>query len=332
MSRRGWTLFAAMSVIWGMPYLLIKIAVGGVPVPVLVLARVVIGAAILLPIALYRGEFAALRPVWRWVALFAVVEIIAPWIVLSEAERAISSSLTGLLLASVPIIVAIISLMIGAGDRLSWVRWAGLLLGLAGVALLAGPNLAGSAGSGAVARSVGEVLFVALCYATGPLIANRKLDAAPPLGMTAACLLLAAVVYAPLAAFSWPSAVPSGKVLASIAGLAVICTAVAFLIFFRLIAEAGPARASVITYVNPAIAIALGVSVLGERVTPVMLLAFAAILAGSVLATRRTGAAAPVSGDAAVSAGAGAAVSAGADVAVPASADAAVPAATAERA
>ncbi len=295
MSRRGWTLFAAMSVIWGMPYLLIKIAVGGVPVPVLVLARVVIGAAILLPIALYRGQFAALKPVWRWVVLFAVVEIIAPWIVLSEAERAISSSLTGLLLASVPIIVAIISLMIGSGDRLSWVRWAGLLLGLAGVALLAGPNLVGSAGGGAVPRSVGEVLFVALCYASGPLIANRKLAAAPPLGMTAACLLLAAVAYAPLAALSWPSALPSGKVLASIAGLAVICTAVAFLVFFRLIAEVGPARASVITYVNPAIAIALGVTVLGERVTPAMLLAFAAILAGSVLATRRSGPSTPAS-------------------------------------
>ncbi|HET9899303.1 MAG TPA: DMT family transporter [Streptosporangiaceae bacterium] len=301
MSRRGWVLFASMSVIWGMPYLLIKIAVGGVPVPVLVLARVVIGAAILLPIAVYRGQFSALRPVWRWVALFAVVEIIAPWLVLSEAERNISSSLTGLLLASVPIIVAIISLVIGGDDRLSWVRWAGLLVGLAGVALLAGPHLVGSRGGGAVARSVGEVLFVALCYATGPLIANRKLAAAPPVGMTAACLLLAAVAYAPLAAFSWPSAIPSGKVLASIAGLAVICTALAFLIFFRLIAEAGPARASVITYVNPAIAIALGFAVLGEQVTPAMLLAFAAILAGSVLATRR-GAATTATGDGAASA------------------------------
>ena len=279
-------LFAAMSVIWGMPYLLIKIAVGGVPVSVLVLARVLIGAALLLPIALRRGEFAALRGVWRWVVLFAFVEIIFPWIVLSEAERSISSSLTGLLLASVPIIVALLGLLIRAGDRLSLIRWVGLLIGLGGVALLAGPNLIGSHGSGAVARSVGEVLFVALCYGIGPLIANRKLDSVPTVAMTAASLLLAAVVYAPLAALDWPSSVPSAKVLASIAGLAVICTAAGFLLYFRLISEIGPARASVITYINPAIAVSLGVAVLGERVTPAMLLAFGIILVGSVLATR----------------------------------------------
>ncbi len=284
MSRRGWAMFAAMSVIWGMPYLLIKIAVGGVSVPVLVLARVTIGAALLLPLALGRGQLSALKPVWRWVALFALVEIIMPWIVLSEAERSISSSLTGLLVASVPIIVALLGLVFRVGDRITATRWVGLLIGLAGVTLLAGPDLIGS---GAAARSVAEVLFVALCYATGPLIATRKLDGIPPLAMTAACLSLAAVVYAPLAALSWPAAVPSAKVLLSIAGLAVICTAAAFLIFFRLIAEAGPARASVITYINPAIAVSLGVAVLGERVTPTMMAAFATILVGSVLATRR---------------------------------------------
>ena len=259
MSRRGWAMFAAMSVIWGLPYLLIKVAVGGVPVPVLVLARVSLGAALLLPIALRRRQFAAIRPVWPWLALFAVVEIILPWFALSEAERGISSSLTGLLVASVPIIVAVLSLFLRGGDRLSPIRWTGLLIGLAGVALLAGPNLIGSGATSGTARSVAEVLFVAFCYATGPLIANRKLADVPPVAMTAACLVLASVVYAPLAALNWPSAVPSAKVLLALAGLAVICTAAAFLIFFRLIAEVGPARASVITYINPAIAVSLGV-------------------------------------------------------------------------
>ncbi len=287
MSRRGWVLFAAMSVIWGLPYLLIKVAVGGVSVPVLVLARVALGAAILLPIALRRKEFSALRPVWPWLLLFAVVEIIMPWFALSEAERGISSSLTGLLIASTPIIVAVLSLFLSGGDRLGPVRWTGLLIGLGGVALLAGPHLVGSSG-GRGARSVAEVLFVALCYATGPLIANRKLAGVPPVAMTAACLALASVVYAPLAALNWPSHVPSASVLASMAGLAVICTAAAFLIFFRLIHEAGPARASVITYINPAIAVTLGVAVLGEHVTATMLIAFGTILAGSVLATRPT--------------------------------------------
>jgi drug/metabolite transporter (DMT)-like permease len=280
-SRRGWVLFTTMSVIWGVPYLLIKIAVGGVPVPVLVLARVAIGAALLLPVALRRRELRVLLPYWRWLAVFAVVEIISPWFLLSEAELRLSSSMSGLLIASVPIIGALLAWLSGDAERLTAVRWTGLLAGLAGVALLAGPGAAGGD-----ARSIGEVLLVAVCYATGPLIASRKLSAAPPIGMTAVCLGFAAVVYAPAAALTWPGTMPSAKVLGALAGLAVVCTAAAFLFFFALIAEVGPARATVITYVNPAVAVALGVSVLGERFTPAMAGAFALILVGSVLATR----------------------------------------------
>jgi len=280
-SRRGWWLFAAMSVIWGIPYLLIKVADGGVSPPVLVLARVTIGAALLLPIAIRRRELAVLLPYWRWLGLFALVEIVAPWLLLSEAETRLSSSLSGLLIASVPILVAVFSRLTGGQDRLTAVRWTGLLIGLAGVALLvAGSSTRGDAGS------VGEVLLVAVCYATGPLIVARKLSELPPLGMTAACLAFAAVIYAPIAALTWPATLPSGNVLAALAGLAVICTAVAFLGFFALIAEAGPARASVITYVNPAVAVALGVGILGEHLTAAMAIAFVLILGGSVLATR----------------------------------------------
>jgi drug/metabolite transporter (DMT)-like permease len=280
-SRRGWALFAAMSVIWGIPYLLIKVADGGVEVPVLVLARVGIGAALLLPVAVRRRQLGTLRPHWRWLAAFAVVEIITPWLLLSEAERRLPSSTTGLLVASVPIVVVVLGRLTGGTDRLTAVRWAGLLAGLGGVALLAGPTVAGGD-----LLSVAEVLLVAVCYATGPLIASRKLGDLPPLEMTAVCLGFAAVVYAPLAALTWPSAMPSAQVLAALAALAVICTAAAFPIFFQLIAEVGPARASVITYVNPAVAVALGVVVLGEQFTAAMAGAFALILGGSVLATR----------------------------------------------
>jgi drug/metabolite transporter (DMT)-like permease len=280
-SRRGWWLFAAMSLIWGIPYLLIKVAVGGVEPPVLVLARVGIGAALLLPIAIRRRELAPLLPHWRWLMLFAAVEIMAPWLLLSEAETRLSSSLSGLLIASVPILVALLSRVTGGQDRLSTVRWAGLLVGLGGVGLLVA-----SGGAHGDAGSVVEVLLVAVCYSIGPLIAARKLSGLPPLGMTAACLAFAAIVYAPIAAVTWPSAVPAGKVLASLAGLAVVCTAAAFVLFFALIAEAGPARASVITYVNPAVAVILGILVLGERLTASMAAAFVLILGGSVLATR----------------------------------------------
>jgi drug/metabolite transporter (DMT)-like permease len=283
-SRRGWALFTVMSVIWGVPYLLIKVADGGVSVPVLVFARVGVGAALLLPVALRRRELSALRPYWRWLAVFAVVEIIAPWFLLSDAERHLSSSLSGLLIASVPILGAVLVSVTGrtgGAERLTAVRWAGLLLGLGGVALLVGPN----ANSGDW-WSVTEVLLTALGYSIGPLVASRKLSAAPDLGVVAVCLAAATVVYAPAAALTWPHTIPSARVLASLAGLAVLCTAVAFLLFFRLIAEVGPARATVITYINPAVAVALGVTVLSEPLTPEMVAAFVLILAGSVLATR----------------------------------------------
>jgi len=290
-SRRGWWLFAAMSLIWGIPYLLIKVAVGGVAPPVLVLARVTVGAALLLPLAIRRRELRPLLPYWPWLVLFALVEIVTPWLLLSEAETRLSSSLSGLLIASVPILVAVLSRLTGGSDRLTAARWTGLLIGLGGVALLMVDG-----GTHGDTGSVAEVLLVAVCYAIGPLIVARKLSELPPLGMTTACLAFAAVLYSPLAALTWPSAMPAAKVIAALAALAVICTAVAFLGFFALIAEAGPARATVITYVNPAVAVALGVLVLGERLTPAMAAAFALILGGSVLATR-TGRAAPPVGD-----------------------------------
>src|ERR1019366_8185797 len=163
------------------------------------------------PVALRRRQLSALRPYWRWLAVFAVVEIIAPWFFLSDAERHLSSSLSGLLIASVPIIGAVLVRLIGDPERLTPVRLGGLLLGLGGVALLVGPR------------------------------ANA--------GVIAVCLTAATVVYAPAAALTWPDTMPSARVLAALAALAVVCTAVAFVLFFRLIAEVGPARATVITYV-----------------------------------------------------------------------------------
>ena len=284
MSRRGWVLFGLMSVIWGVPYLLIKVADdGGVSVPVLVFARVAIGSAVLLPLAIRRGQIRVLVGRWRWLAVFAVVEIMLPWALLSDAERHLSSSLTGLLIAAVPIIGVLLARLTGGPERLTAARWAGLLAGLGGVALLAGPHLEGGGGG---AWPIAEVMLVALCYATGPLIANRKLGDLPGLGVTAVCLAATALVYAVPAALTWPSRTPSAAVLASLAGLGVLCTALAFVLFFKLIAEVGPARATVITYVNPAVAVALGVAVLGEPLTPAILAAFVLILSGSVLATR----------------------------------------------
>ena len=282
MSRRGWLLFAAMSVIWGIPYLLIKVADEGVAVPVLVFARTAIGAGVLLPVAVHRRQLRVLLPHWRWLVVFAVVEIAGPWLLLSDAERHLTSSMSGLLIATVPIIGAVLARLTGDSERLTVVRWAGLLTGLAGVALLVGQAAGGSA------WPVCEVFLTALGYAIGPLIANRKLSELPRIGMTASCLGFTALLYLPAAVLTWPDTVPTGRVLLSLAVLAVVCTALAFILFFMLIAEVGPARATVITYVNPAVAVALGVGILGEPFTGLIAVAFVLILSGSVLATRAT--------------------------------------------
>ncbi|MGH3155072.1 MAG: DMT family transporter [Streptosporangiaceae bacterium] len=281
MSRRGWMLFAALSVIWGIPYLLIKVADEGVSVPVLVFARTGIAAVLLLPLALRRRQIRVLLPHWRWLLVFALVEIAGPWLLLSNAERRLSSSMSGLLVATVPIIGAVLARLTGDSERLTPVRWAGLLVGLGGVALLVGQAASGSA------WPVVEVLLTATGYAIGPLIANRKLADLPRFGVTAVCLGFTALLYLPAAATTLPRAVPPARVLASLAVLAVVCTAAAFILFFMLIAAVGPARATVITYVNPAVAVALGAGVLGEPFTPLIAFAFALILSGSVLATRR---------------------------------------------
>lgn len=195
MTRRGWVLFALMGVIWGIPYLLIKVADGGVSVPVLVFGRTGMGALVLLPLALRRGNLSAMRPFWWWLVVFAVVEIILPWALLSDAERRLPSSLTGILIASVPIIGAVLARLTGDNDPLTVMRWAGLALGLGGVVLLAGPTARGGD-----AWAVTEVLLTALGYSIGPLVASRKLSDAPSLGVNTVCLSFAALVYAPFAA------------------------------------------------------------------------------------------------------------------------------------
>lgn len=281
MSRRGWLLFAAMCVIWGIPYLLIKVAVEDVSPATLVLARTAIAALLLLPIAAVRRELRPLLRHWPALLAFAAIEIAIPWVLLGAAETRISSSLTGLLVAAVPLVGAVIARTTGARERLGFQSVLGLFLGLAGVAAIVGVSA-----EGASAVPIAEVALVAICYAVGPVILQRWLAELPALGVIAAALGITAVAYVPIAAFSFPEEMPSATALGSVAALAVVCTAIAFLLFFALIAEIGPVRATVITYVNPAVAAVLGVAILGEAFTVGMGVGFVLVLAGSVLATR----------------------------------------------
>jgi drug/metabolite transporter (DMT)-like permease len=302
-SRRGWVLFVAMGVIWGVPYLLIKVAVDELAPSTLVLARTVLATALLLPIALARGRLGAVLVSWRPLVAFAVIEIMVPWLLLGVAEQQISSSLTGLLIASVPLVGAVLAVTTRLDDRLDGRRLAGLLLGFAGVAALVGFEVGGG-DLGAVAA----LAVVAVCYATGPLILSRWLAHLPGLGVITASLALTALAYLPVGLAQAPSSWPGTDVVLAVVGLAVVCTAVAFLVFFALIAEVGPTRSTVITYVNPAVAVLLGVVVLDEAFTLATAVGFVLILAGSVLATRRSPAAAVPAPRADTAAGPGAEV------------------------
>lgn len=281
MTGRGWALFAAMSVIWGIPYLLIKVAVGEVSVPVLVFIRCAIGAVLLLPLAVSRAARSPLRRHWKAVAAFAFFEMIAAWLLLSDAERHLTSSLTGLLIAAAPIIAALLDRLTG-GERLGPARMVGLGAGLAGVAVLAAPGL--SAGG---SWPVVEVLLTATCYAIAPLIAARYLAEVPGPALTSACLGLAALVYLVPAVLTWPQHPLTTQAYSAIAALAGVCTAVAFVVFFALIREVGATRALLFTYVNPAVALAAGVIVLREPLRWFHIAGLTLILAGSVLASRR---------------------------------------------
>jgi drug/metabolite transporter (DMT)-like permease len=282
MSLRGRLLFAVMCVLWGVPYLMIKVAVAEISPPVLVFARTGVAAAVLLPLAIRSRSLVMLRRRWPWVLAFAMLEIIGPWWLLSDAELRLSSSMTGLLIATVPIISVMMARFFGDTERLTTTRLSGLLAGLAGVALLAIPNF----GDG-TALSVGELLLVGFGYSAGPLIAAHRLADVPGVVLSAGCLTLAALFYAGPAAATWPATMPSANVLCAIAGLAVLCTAFALITFFALIREIGPTRALVCLYVNPAVAVVAGVLLLGEPLTWAMVSAFAMILVGSVLATGR---------------------------------------------
>src|SRR3569833_956902 len=284
MSRKGRVLFGAMCVIWGIPFLMSKLAVRDVGPAERVFLRCALGVLLLLPVALARRELrASFRP-WRAVLVYTAVEMGVPWLLLSDAERSVDSSLTGLVIAGVPLVAAHMVRIGRDAEKLTGQRVLGLVTGFAGVALRVGFR-----GSDAGLRPMLELLVVVVCYASGPLVVERRLAGVPRYGVVTASLLMGTVLFAPVAVPSLSSLardIRSGPMLA-VLGLAAICTALAFDLFFALIAEVGGSRATVITFVNPAVAVLLGYALLNAAITWVTGAAFALILAGSVLSTRR---------------------------------------------
>jgi drug/metabolite transporter (DMT)-like permease len=284
LSARGWAAFAAVSILWGIPYLFIKVAVDdGVSPGFLSWVRVVIAAVLLLGLAWRAGTLPALRGRWRWILLFAAVEIALPFPLIAAGEQEVSSSLAAILIAAVPLWVALLAVRFDPEERVGGIQSAGLAVGLAGVVALVGIDVSGSSGEllGALA-----ILLAALGYACGGMLVKHRfvdLDARAIMG---ASLGVAGLLLTPAAAIGWPDAVPSDDALISIGVLALFSTALAFIAFRILIEEAGPARASVITYVAPLVAVVLGVLVLDESLGAGAIAGMALILLGSRLATQ----------------------------------------------
>ncbi len=272
-----------MSVIWGVPYLLIKVAVDEVSPVVVVFVRCAVGAALLLPWVLARGQVRPALRHWRALLVFTVLEMTGPWLLLSYAEVTLSSSLTGLLVASVPFVAALASRALGDEERLTPVRLAGMGLGVVGIVALLGFDAESIA-----LLPVLAVVLVVLGYGTAPLVASRALGDVPGVAVSAIALVVTAVVYAP---FALPRlgevTAASPRALGSLAALGVVCTGIALVLFFALIREVGPQRALVITFVNPAVAVLAGVLLLDEPFTLGLAVGLPLVLLGCVLATRR---------------------------------------------
>lgn len=283
MSPRAWAAFAAVSTLWGIPYLFIKIAVDdGVPPAFLAFVRVALGAAVLVGLARRAGVLGPLRGRLRWLIVYAIFEIAVPFPLIATGEQHVASSLAAIIIAAVPLFVALLALRFDPAERATGARLVGLLMGLAGVVALVGIDVAGRTDE---LLGAGAILLAAVGYAAGPMVFKRHLTDLDPRAAMGASLVIAAAVLAPLAAVDLPTEAPSATALVALVVLGLLCTAAAFVFFGALIAEVGPGRALVITYVAPVVAVALGVTILGERPGAGAVAGLLLILAGSWLST-----------------------------------------------
>lgn len=270
-----------LAAIWGSSYLFIKIGLRDMSPAMVAFLRVAFGAAVLVPIARRRGALSGLRPVWGMLALVALVQVAAPFLLIAGGEEEISSSLAGILVASVPIFSAMLALVFDHEERADGLRGVGVLVGIVGVVLLLGLDLSGS-----TAELLGglAVVLASLGYAVGGLLVKKRLGAVQPIGIAAAVLLLSTVMLAPAAAATAPGQAPGPGPLAAVLALGVLGTGIAFAIFYALIARVGPSRSFIVTYLAPGFAVVYGALLLGEEITAATLAGLALILGGSFLA------------------------------------------------
>jgi drug/metabolite transporter (DMT)-like permease len=283
MTRRAWLAFAAASVIWGVPYLFIKIAVDhGMTAPLVAWGRVTLGAVALLTLAWRAGTLRGVLVRWRWLLAFAVVEVMIPFPMLAIGEERVPSSLAAIMVATVPLIGALLAMRFDHSERPTPVRALGLAIGFCGVIALVGLDVAGHKGE---LLGVGAIMLTATGYAIGPMLIKHRLSGVDPRATIGASLAIAAVLLTPWAALDLPRRTPPAGAIGAVVVLGLLCTATAFVVYAILIGEAGTSRATVITYVNPVVAVTLGVLLLGEHPGAGAVAGLLLILAGGWLST-----------------------------------------------
>ena len=288
MSRRGLILFLLAGVFWGLPYFFIAIALDSFSTPTIVFARTLIGALVLVPYAIKTGAAKKVLKAWPYVLLFAALEMVGPWFLITEAEKYISSGLAGLLISTVPFFaVAILAVVFKDRTALKPIPLTGMVIGFLGVIALVGID---SFLGHVEPLWIGAVVLAAIGYAIAPIMANHKMTDVPTSGVIGFSMAIVATIYAIPAGLNIPAelaAQPPVEGWIALLVLGLICSALAFMVFFELIREVGPVKASLITYMNTAVALTLGTVFLSEPVTPGLLIGIPMITLGLYLSAKK---------------------------------------------
>lgn len=279
MNRRSWIIFILMGCIWGIPYLLIRIAIRDLTPETMIFFRCVLALVVLLPFALRQRRFDLIRQHWIGLIAYTAAEVVVPWYLIARAEEHVASSMAGLLIATVPLFGLLLALGFRNERRVRGVRLIGLLIGFVGVMVTIGIDI-----HGANTTSIIEIMITAFGYALGPVILNRYLSEIPAVTMVAASFVVATLIYLPFGVTHLPHHL-SGESLGAVIALALVCSAAGFILFFQLILDVGPARATVVTYLNPIVAVIAGVIFLGEKFTQGLAIGLPLVIIGSILAT-----------------------------------------------
>jgi drug/metabolite transporter (DMT)-like permease len=268
--------------LWGASYMFIKVDLDhGLSEGFIICARTLLGAAILLPMAVRAGAVPLILARRWWALALAAAQVVVPFGLITFGENHVPSSLAGILVATSPLFIALLAIKVDQDERSRGWGLVGVVLGMVGVVLLFGVDLSGDAET-----LVGGLMIVGAgaCYAVAVLIAKRGFTGVPPVGVAASNLVISAVVWLPFALASLPSQSPGANAILSMLALGLGGTGIAFLFFYTSIAEVGPARASVVAYVAPAFSVVYGVTLLDEDLTVGTVGGLVLILAGSWLA------------------------------------------------